>query len=216
MKQIGMILFVLVMVIVVSCSKAEDEVINRPYEDIMEDLSTYYGTFEGDWQLSKYGKTCSGEIEVKANEIVFDLPADYLLPKLGLVSEKSKADHPDEPFFTTVSGYTYFNTSQTMLYSMLGYSTDAIYMKNDQGDDGLSFGVKADDVDYRLSLVGVKEQPSAVYDFSSGLWRVAIPIDKVSVYNRKTGVKISIAMLDEDKPGNSAWLFVFRTKKKIK
>lgn len=216
MKQIGMILFVLVMVIVVSCSKAEDEVINRPYEDIMEDLSTYYGTFEGDWQLSKYGKTCSGEIEVKANEIVFDLPADYLLPKLGLVSEKSKADHPDEPFFTTASGYTYFNTSQTMLYSMLGYSTDAIYMKNDQGDDGLSFGVKADDVDYRLSLVGVKEQPSAVYDFSSGLWRVAIPIDKVSVYNRKTGVKISIAMLDEDKPGNSAWLFVFRAKKKIK
>ena len=103
-----------------------------------------------------------------------------------------------------------------MLYSMLGYSTDAIYMKNDQGDDGLSFGVKADDVDYRLSMVGVKEQPSAVYDFSSGLWRVAIPIDKVSIYNRKTGVKISIAMLDEDKPGNSAWLFVFRTKKKIK
>ena len=80
----------------------------------------------------------------------------------------------------------------------------------------MSFGVKADDVDYRLSLVGVKEQPSAVYDFSSGLWRVAIPIDKVSVYNRKTGVKISIAMLDEDKPGNSAWLFVFRAKKKIK
>ena len=202
MKQIGMILFVLVMVIVVSCSKAEDEVINRPYEDIMEDLSTYYGTFEGEWQLSKYAKTCSGEIEVKA--------------KLGLVSEKSKADHPDEPFFTTASDYTYFNTSQTMLYSMLGYSTDAIYMKNDQGDDGLSFGVKADDVDYRLSMVGVKEQPSAVYDFSSGLWRVAIPIDKVSIYNRKTGVKISIAMLDEDKPGNSAWLFVFRTKKKIK
>ena len=60
MKQIGMILFVLVMVIVVSCSKAEDEVINRPYEDIMEDLSTYYGTFEGEWQLSKYAKTCSG------------------------------------------------------------------------------------------------------------------------------------------------------------
>ena len=216
MKQIGMILFVLVMVIVVSCSKAEDEVINRPYEDIMEDLSTYYGTFEGEWQLSKYGKTCPGKIEVKAGEIIFNLPADYLVPKLGLVSEKSKADHPDEPFFTTASGYIYFNTSQTMLYSMLGYSTDAIYMKNDQGDDGLSFGVKADDVDYRLSLVGVKEQPSAVYDFSSGLWRVAIPIDKVSIYNRKTGVKISIAMLDEDKPGNSAWLFVFRTKKKIK
>lgn len=174
MKQIGMILFVLVMVIVVSCSKAEDEVINRPYEDIMEDLSTYYGTFEGDWQLSKYGKTCSGEIEVKANEIVFDLPADYLLPKLGLVSEKSKADHPDEPFFTTASDYTYFNTSQTMLYSMLGYSTDAIYMKNDQGDGGLSFGVKANDVDYRLSLVGLKEQPSAVFDFSSGQCRLNI------------------------------------------
>lgn len=216
MKQIGMILFVLVMVIVVSCSKAEDEVINRPYEDIMEDLSTYYGTFEGDWQLSKYGKTCSGEIEVKANEIVFDLPADYLLPKLGLVSEKSKADHLDEPFFTTASDYTYFNTSQTMLYSMLGYSTDAIYMKNDQGDDGLSFGVKADDVDYRLSLVGVKEQPSAVYDFSSGLWRVAIPIDKATIYNRKTDVQISIALLNEDTPETSAWLLVFRTKKKIK
>lgn len=216
MKQIGMILFVLVMVIVVSCSKAEDEVLDMAHEGIMEGVSTYNGTFEGEWQLSKYAKTCSGEIEVKANEIVFDLPADYLVPKLGLVNEKSKADHSDEPFFMTTSGYTYFNTTQTMHYSMLGYSTDAIYIKNNQGDGGLSFGVKADDVNYRLSLVGFKEQPSAVFDFSSGQWRLAIPIDKATIYNRKTDVQISIALLNEDTPETSAWLLVFRTKKKIK
>ena len=217
MKQFGIIFICVGMMLAVSCSKdqLDGDLSSLPTQVETEDYKTPYGTFEGEWQLSKYGKTCPGEIEVRTDEIIFNLPADYLVPRLGFVSEKTKADHPDEPFYTTTSDYTYFDTSQTMRYSMLGYSTEALYIKNENVDQGgISVGVRADDVDYSLNLIGIKEQPSAVFDISSGLWKLAIPIDKATIYNRKTGVQMSISMLDVNAPEKSAWLFVFRAKKR--
>ena len=223
MKQFGMILLSLGMMLCVSCSK------NKDYDFVSQSIPTQnentpYGTFEGEWQLSKYGKTCPGTIVVDSNQIRFDVPADYLLPRLGLVDATTKAEHPDEPFYTTTSDYTYSKTSQIMRYSTLGYSTTALYIQNDgfdsqnipQVEKSFSFGVKADDTDYTVSLISIKEEPTAVFDLATSLWKLAIPIDKASIYNRQTGAQMTVIMLDQESPDKSAWLFVFRAKKKIK
>ena len=84
------------------------------------------------------------------------------------------------------------------------------------GDFSLLLGVKADGVDYIISMTGIKEQPSAVFDVNTGLWTMAVPIDQVTVTNEKTGAKMSFAYLDEQAPERSAWLLVFRATKKIK
>ena len=225
MRRLGLILVCLGMAFLVSCSKDEtDSLLEVPPTDQSEKYIMPYGTFEGEWQLSKYGKTCSGTIEVDSDKIIFDLPVDYLLPRLGLVDETSKAAHPDEPFFTTTSDYTYYYTTQVMHFSMLGFSTDAMYIKNDiidnvavpYGYNSPLFSVKADDTDYTLNLIGLKEQPSGIFDNNTGLWKLSIPIDKVTIYNQKTHAQMSILVLDEEAPDKSAWLFVFRAKRKIK
>ena len=223
MRRSRLILLCLGMAFLVSCSKDDTDNVTVPI-DPSENNTTPYGTFEGEWQLSKYGKTCPGTIEVDSDKIVFDLPADYLLPRLGLVDETSKAAHPNEPFFTTQSDYTYFNTTQVMRFSTLGLSEDAIYIKNESVDNVVAphgfnsplFYVKADGVDYELNLIGLKEQPSGIFDNNTGLWKLSIPIDKVAIYSHKTHSQMSILVLDEEAPDKSAWLFVFRAKKKIK
>ena len=223
MRRSRLILLCLGMAFLMSCSKDDTDNVTVPI-DPSENSTTPYGTFEGEWQLSKYGKTCPGTIEVDSDKIVFDLPADYLLPRLGLVDETSKAAHPNEPFFTTQSDYTYFNTTQVMRFSTLGLSEDAIYIKNEnvdnvvapQGSNTPMFYVKADGVDYTLHLIGLKEQPSGVFDIITGLWKLSIPIDKIMIYNTRKYTQMSILALDEEAPDKSAWLFVFRAKKKIK
>jgi hypothetical protein len=105
-----------------------------------------------------------------------------------------------------------------MRYSELGFSATSIYIKNESidnqtmpsGNNALSFYVKADDTDYCISLVGIKEQPTGVFDNITGQWQLAIPIDKVTIFNRKTTVQYTIVMLDEDAPDKSAWLLVFK------
>lgn len=221
MKQFGLFLFSLGMALFVSCSKDE-----KMYDEEASQMivNTPFGTYEGEWQLSKYGKTCPGTIEVDSNQIRFDVPADYLLPRLGLVDATTKAEHPDEPFYTTTSDYTYSETSQIMRYSTLGYSTTALYIQNEgfdcrdipQEENSFSFNVKADETKYTVSLFSIKEEPTAVYDLTTSLWKLAIPIDKASIYNRQTGAEMTVLMLDEEAPDKSAWLFVFRAKKKIK
>lgn len=225
MKQFGIILFVLGVALFVSCSKDDmynDDLACSPVHNTT--LTTPYGIFEGEWQLSKYGKTCPGTIEVDSDQIIFDLPVDYLLPRLGLVDETSKAAHPDEPFFTTTSDYTYSNITQVMTFSTLGLSADAIYIQNESIDNLTaphdfnltSFNVRADDINYTLNLIALKEQPSGIFDNNTGLWKLSIPIDKVAIYNQKTHAQMSILVLDEEAPDKSAWLFVFRAKRKIK
>lgn len=223
MRRSGLLLLCLGMAFFVSCSKED-------YDQLVDDkvqigtLTTPNGTFEGEWQLSKYGKTCPGTIEVDSDQIIYDLPVDYLLPRLGLVDETSKAAHPDEPFFTTTSDYTYSNITQVMTFSTLGVSADAIYIKNESIDNltvphsynSPLFSVRADDVDYTLNLIGLKEQPSGIFDNNTGLWKLSIPIDKVSIHNHKTQAQMSILVVDEEAPDKSAWLFVFRAKRKIK
>ena len=70
-------------------------------------------------------------------------------------------------------------------------------------------------MEYHIVLLGIKEKPSAVYDVNTGLWTVAIPIDETKITNRKTGTPISIVFLDEEAPGRSAYLFVFKATKKL-
>lgn len=218
MKRLGLILLCMSMMLALSCSKEEDYTATSQ-ENI--EATTPYGIFEGAWQMSKYGRDIAGEIKVDADQIIFDVPVDYLLYRLGLVNEDSKSTYPNEPFFTTTSGYTYYNTTQVMRYSVLGYSATSIYIENESIDNqtsqtipsehnALSFNVKADDVDYTINLVGIKEQPTGVYDNITGQWQLAIPIDKVTILNRKTVVQYTILMLDEDAPDKSAWLLVFK------
>lgn len=223
MKKSRLILLCLGMAFLVSCSKDDTDTVTVPINP-SENNTTPYGTFEGEWQLSKYGKTCPGTIEVDSDKIIFDLPADYLLPRLGLVDETSKAAHPNEPFFTTQSEYTYYRTTQVMRFSTLGLSEDAIYIKNESVDNVVAphgfnsplFYVKVDGVDYELNLIGLKEQPSGLFDITTGLWKLSIPIDKIMIYNTMKFTQMSILALDEDAPDKSAWLFVFRAKRKIK
>lgn len=215
MRRLRLILLCMGMMLAFSCSKEEDYTSETQHNN---NIITPYGIFEGGWQLSKYGRDVTGEIKVDSDQIIFDVPADYLLYRLGLVNEDSKSVYPDEPFFKTTSDYTYYNTTQVMRYSELGYSATSIYIKNESidnqmtpfGNNALSFYVKADDTDYCISLAGIKEQPSGVFDNITGQWKLAIPIDKAVIYNKKTAMQFTIIMLDEDTPDESAWLLVFR------
>ena len=217
------------MAVAMSCSKDNiDDVYDQQIEPRTDKDTTNIskpivssGIFEGEWRLSKYGKTCEGRIEANGDKITFDIPADYLFPRLGFVTDERKAMFPEEPLFTT-SEPTYFDTEQTMSFATQGISADAIYYEmagiiaEIDFSHKPSFGVKADSVDYRINLIAIKEQPTAVFDNNTRLWTVAIPIDQVSAYNCRTSNLITSSYLDEENPDKSAWLLVFRATKRIK
>jgi len=231
MKQFGMILISAGLVVAMSCSKdnIDDQLAPNPQQSAndstaISDLITSSGIFEGEWRLSKYGKTCEGRIEVNGDRIIYDIPADYLFPRLGIVTESRKAMYPEEPLFT--SDLSYFNTSQTMYCSTQGFSTEATYYEaiNIVGEGSEkelfnnypTFDIKANDVEYNIGLIGIKEKPTAVFDINTKLWTLAIPIDQVSIYSHLSHEQINSSYLDEEAPEKSAWLFVFRAKRKIK
>ena len=224
------------MAVAMSCSKDNtDDIYDQQIAQLSEndttnisDLIVSSGIFEGEWRLSKYGKTCEGQIEVNGDKIFFDIPADYLFPRLSIVTEDRKAMYPEEPLFTSNSTLSYFNTSQTMNCSTQGFSKELTYYEAEalnivgEGSDKAlfgnypTFGVKADSVDYRINLIAIKEQPTAVFDNNTRLWTVAVPIDQVSAYNCRTSNLITSSYLDEENPDRSAWLLVFRATKRIK
>ena len=229
MRRFGIILLGVGLAVAMSCSKdnIDDQLIpatqqsDKDTTNIISNLIVSSGIFEGEWRLSKYGKTCEGRIEANGDKITFDIPADYLFPRLGFVTDERKAMFPEEPLFTT-SEPTYFDTEQTMSFATQGISADAIYYEmagiiaEIDFSHKPSFGVKADSVDYRINLIAIKEQPTAVFDNNTRLWTVAIPIDQVSAYNCRTSNLITSSYLDEENPDKSAWLLVFRATKRIK
>ena len=222
------------MAVALSCSKDDiddhqDALIPQAAENDTTVISGQIvsdGIFEGEWRLSKYGKTCEGRIEVKGDQIVFDIPADYLFPRLAIVSDKRKAMYPEEPLFDSNFGLSYFNTRQTMNCSTQGVSKEANYYEihNMMGGESENasfnfyptFDIKVDDVEYNISLIGIKEKPTAVFDINTKLWTVAIPIDQVSVFSHLSQEQITSAYLDKERPEKSAWLLVFRATKRIK
>ena len=234
MRRIRILLLGVGMAVALSCSKDDiDDHHDAPFPQSAENDTTVIsdqivsdGIFEGEWRLSKYGKTCEGRIEVKGDQIVFDIPADYLFPRLAIVSDKRKAMYPEEPLFDSNSGLSYFNTKQTMNCSTQGVSKEANYygminFSGDQSETALfynypTFDIKVDGVDYHISLIGIKEKPTAVFDINTKLWTVAIPIDQVSVFSHLSQEQITSAYLDEERPEKSAWLLVFRATKRIK
>jgi hypothetical protein len=224
------------MAVALSCSKDNtDDIYDQQIAQLSEndttnisDLIVSSGIFEGEWRLSKYGKTCEGRIEANGNRITFDIPADYLFPRLSIVTEDRKAMYPEEPLFTSNSTLSYFNTSQTMNCSTQGFSKEATYYEAEalnivgEGSEMSLFGnyptfdIKVDDMEYSIGLIGIKEKPTAVFDTNTKLWTVAIPIDQVSIYNHLSQNQINSAYLDEERPDKSAWLLVFRATKRIK
>ena len=197
MRRFRLLLLGVGMAVALSCSKdnTDDQLIpatqqsDKDTTNIISNLIVSDGIFEGEWRLSKYGKTCEGRIEVKGDQIVFDIPADYLFPRLGIVTDQRKAMYPEEPLFTSKSALSYFNTSQTMNCSTQGFSKEATYYEVmnivGEGSDKALFGnyptfdIKVDDADYSIGLIGIKEKPTAVFDTNTQLWTVAIPIDQV-------------------------------------
>ena len=227
MRRLEIILISMGLAVITSCSKdrIDDEIARLDPATIQNtsDNLALEGTFWGEWRLSKYGMTCEGQIEVTKDEIAFDVPADYLFPRLSIVTEERKAKYPEEPLFTSDSAPSYSNTRQVMVCSLQGYSEAATYsqLSNRQGIEittvgDLLFDVKIEDVEYHIVLMGIKEKPTAVFDFNTGLWTVAIPIDTVTITNKKTGTSITSTFIDEEAPDKSAWLFVFRAAKRIK
>lgn len=229
MRRLRILLLGVGMAVALSCSKDDiDDHQDAPIPQWAENDTTVIsgqivsdGIFEGEWRLSKYGKTCEGRMLANGDKIIFDIPADYLFPRLGFVTDQRKAMYPEEPLFA-IPYPTYFNTKQTMSCSTQGVSKEAIYYEMagiiaeiDFGNKP-SFGVKADSVDYRINLIAIKEQPTAVFDNNTRLWTVAIPIDQVSAYNCRTSNLITSSYLDEERPEKSAWLLVFRATKRIK
>ena len=227
MRPFGLLLLGIGMAVACSCSKdrIDDEIailVPATIQNTSDNLALE-GTFWGEWRLSKYGMTYEGQIEVTKDEIAFDVPADYLCPRLGIATEDKKAMYPEEPLFTSDSAPSYSNTRQVMVCSLQGYSEAATYsqLSNRQGIEittvgDLLFDVKIEDVEYHIALMGIKEKPTAVFDFNTGLWTVAIPIDTVTITNKKTGTSITSTFIDEEAPDKSAWLFVFRAAKRIK
>lgn len=234
MKKYGLILIGVGLAMVMSCSKEHldgdmaAELYSPENKTVVSNQVDAMGTYEGEWRLSKYGLTCTGQIEVSSYIISFDVPADYLVPRLALYDETKKAAYPEEPLFMDNAQREYFHTSQVMRRLTQGYSTDAAYSQlansvaessdipSPPGDFALFLGVKADGADYVISMTGIKEQPSAVFDVSTGLWTMAIPIDQVTITNLNTSAQMSFAYLDEEAPEKSAWLLVFRATRKIK
>lgn len=234
MKKYGFILAGVGLAMVMSCSKEhlDGDTGADLYSGEVSQITNQRaaaGTYEGEWRLSKYGMTCTGQIEVSSYMMIsFDVPADYLVPRLALYDETKKAAYPGEPLFMDNAQREYFSTSQVMRTMTQGYSTDAAYSQlaniaaessdtpSPPGDFALQLGVKTDGVDYVIRMTGIKEQPSAVYDVNTGLWTMAIPIDQVTVTNLNTGAQMSFAYLDEEAPEKSAWLLVFRATRKIK
>jgi len=234
MRRFGIILLGVGMAVALSCSKDNtDDVYNQQIAQLSDKDTTNIsslivasGIFEGEWRLSKYGKTCEGRIEANGERITFDIPADYLFPRLGIVTDKRMAMYPEEPLFTSKSALSYFNTSQTMNCSTQGFSKEATYYEVmnivGEGSDKALFGnyptfdIKVDDADYSIGLIGIKEKPTAVFDTNTKLWTVAIPIDQVSIYSHLSYSQINSAYLDEENPDKSAWLLVFRATKRIK
>ena len=212
-----------------SCSKdnIDDQLIpatqqsDKDTTNIISNLIVSSGIFEGEWRLSKYGKTCEGRIEANGDTITFDIPADYLFPRLGFVTDQRKAMYPEEPLFTT-DYLSYIETQMTIECFTQGISKNAAYYQimyqidDDQFASSPSFGIKADNVNYRIDLFSIKEQSTAVFDNNTRLWTVAIPIDQVSAYNCQTSNLITSSYLDEENPDKSAWLLVFRATKRIK
>ena len=97
MRRLRILLLGAGIAVALSCSKDNDQLdsIPQPPENDKTDISdkiTSDGIFEGEWRLSKYGKTCEGQIEVKGDQIVFDIPADYLFPRLSIVTEERKSE----------------------------------------------------------------------------------------------------------------------------
>lgn len=222
MRQSGICLLFVGMVLAVSCSNdhLDADIETMPITETNNNL-TLYGTFEGDWRLGKYGQTCRGTIEVDSGKIKFDLPMEYLFPKLGLATDKTQAAYPNDPLFDKSSELTFSDIGQIMQYSVQGYSSDAQYLTTTDidnqtapyGFNDISFNVKANDVKYRIGLSGIKDETTAVFDYSTGLWTLAIPIDKITISNNNTN--LSVVLLDDSMPENSAWLFVFRANRKI-
>ena len=230
MRRLEIILLSMGLAVITSCSKnIDDDIAYIP--KVMEETPAVYayeGTFEGEWKLSKYEMTCKGQIQVRGDLIYFDVPADYLFPRFMLDSEKKRIEYPDEPIFKSSVNIEYFNTKQVMIFSLQGYSDDATYSElnntgggNAEGENAyttigdIEFGVMVEGVEYHIVLLGIKEKPTAVYDVNTGLWTIAIPIDEAKITNRKTGTPISIVFLDEEAPGRSAYLFVFKATKKL-
>ena len=234
-----LILICLAALLILSCSK--DSMSDYEPRVTEENNDTPKGTFEGLWKLSKYGLRYEGTIEVSDSAITFDLPADYLLPRLSLRDSVLKADvTTDEPIVKAESDYTYYNTMQTLKFVQQGYSSDVFYTTINSTSNiyttldclvevggqtfalpkpeekTISLGVKVGGVDYRIDLLGSKEQPSAVFDANTGLWTIALPIDKATIYNLTTGRQIIVRYVDEEVPYRSAWLMVFRATSKIK
>ena len=234
MKKYGLILIGVGLAMVMSCSKEHldgdmaAELYSPENKTVVSNQVDAMGTYEGEWRLSKYGLTCTGQIEVSSYIISFDVPVDYLVPRLALYDETKKAAYPEEPLFMDNAQREYFHTSQVMRRLTQGYSSDAAYSQlansvaessdipSPPGDFALFLGVKADGADYVISMTGIKEQPSAVFDVSTGLWTMAIPIDQVTITNLNTSAQMSFAYLDEEAPEKSAWLLVFRATRKIK
>ena len=226
-------LLVVGMAAAMSCSKDNiDEYLTQiPQQSendttAISDLITSSGIFEGEWRLSKYGRTCEGRIEANGDRIIFDIPADYLFPRLNIITESRKELYPEEPLFTSNYVLSYFNTSQTMYCSTQGLSKEATYYEvmnivGEGSEKALfnnypTFDIKVDDVEYNIGLIGIKEKPTAVFDINTKLWTLAIPIDQVSIYSHLSHEQINSSYLDEEAPEKSAWLFVFRAKRKIK
>lgn len=209
------IVLILGLVLAASCSNDPGgEVVSDPTTNKDNPTASWKGSFQGEWRLSYYGAVSEGSVEVGDSTFEFSLPSEYLLPRLGLVDEASRRYYPDEPFYQTTSEYIYDDSSQRLRYTIQGYSAEAIYAYVSASPFYL--GVKADGVSYRIGLYGEKEQSTAVFDIATGLWRLALIIDKIVIVNQSTGRQIVVKAIDEKRsPEKSAWQLVFRAARRI-
>lgn len=187
-----------------------------------------------------------GQLSARNDTLEFVLPADMVFSLLGLVNEETMLDHPDEPIFDPQATLVYTAVTQFVSYGMQGYSDNFFYnsltsVSNDliayciyeytihvegQPDKTVTipgvqpgafvFILRADQMQYRVELIGVKEQATAQYDRMTGLWSLSIPIDDVRIVNLVTGFMETFNFSRVDLGDDySAWRLVFSSKRRL-
>lgn len=205
MKQFGLILAVLSLALVTSCSKDEEVIVNNQEPLIPMTSRELTGEFEVTWDL--VAEPTVGTIVVNNEYIIVDeLPTENFFQNIASDIQNVCLDHPETKamladsignlFFA--SSYKYPKTGLEIKYQLDSYH-DPLYGASISSIRNIGSGItpdepntillsiEADGVPYRLDLVTKEHESTAEFDMSTGLWRFQYWFNTYRFINQQTG-----------------------------
>lgn len=170
------------------------------------------GIFEGIWTLPD-GEHEVSQLVVKSDTMEFVLPEEAIVVSRFLSqSDILSVLYPDEPLFSfttenldyykdldtnadSVYQLSYSSSIQHMKYTLDGYSLDASYTSNNVQLNVYSFIVTVKGVPYRFDVSLYKG--TAVFDLTTKLWTVKVPVQSYDITNLQSGWKESWSFEDD-------------------